>query len=463
MSTHGAPVCWLGLRRLFGLRQRLLRPSNLDADVELEGVAATASTIVDSSDSPSIVAVMDVKECGEDTPAVCEVTKVKPNVDYSYFERLVKEEDVEESQPLSVAISGRQGWNAEGINGVYTQDGSLNGRPRLRKRDGTRWLKFNDAKQWMLSRFPDGRPLGEAFADEAPMDPREIRGCWRVCSEAQTWDEDRSISVTSGHCAGCGKQLLRVLRCSRCRTVSYCDIRCQKADWRFHQRLCRRPNVSGSGEQNLPKECRKEASEQTRAEEASTPAAKPAHVARDNRPRNWEERDLIPWARKRLEALLAGPEADATHDLPALRVVCRDGGNIEVTGVQEVEGFAAAWPNQGERRNLFDLTFEVKFKATWITDFGATSSEGTVTFSDFTSNLVADPHAVCGMEVYFAYGGESPFEKSRVMVQKSLKPAHRTVIEDGLGASQWAVVQGQGLMHLVHLRLRSFAEDFEAQ
>ena len=35
--------------------------------------------------------------------------------------------------------------------------------------------------------------------------------------------------------------------------------------------------------------------------------------------------------------------------------------------------------------------------------------------------------------------------------------------QDALGANAWAVARGQGLMYLVHLRLRRFAQDFESK
>ena len=34
------------------------------------------------------------------------------------------------------------------------------------------------------ARFPDGRPLGEAVAEDAAEDPRRIREPWHVCTEA---------------------------------------------------------------------------------------------------------------------------------------------------------------------------------------------------------------------------------------------------------------------------------------
>eukprot|EP00439_Symbiodinium_sp_Y106_P022077 s6758_g2.t1 len=354
---------------------------------------------------------------------------VKANVDYSRFQRLVDAEDAkEQAECLSVAVCGRRGWNAEVVNGIYRQDaledGWLNGRPRLRKRDGTRWLKFNDSKQWMISRFSDGRPLGEAFASDDSQDPGGIRELWHVCCEAKTWEEDDQISVTSGQCQGCGKSLLRALRCGQCRAVSYCSSSCQKADWRYHKRRCCRPAVAvpAAGEEGrhrdaggpeevfssreIPTPCAPSAPSPATCRQRSSPLPS-GSVG----PGSWEEIDLTVWARRRLEILLGGPEE--LEGLPEMRVRCGDVGGLEVVGVKEVEGLASVWPNPGGVRcHLFDLSFQVVFKATWLGDFGLVSMEGLVFCDDFTSNLVSDPEAACGMMVDFAHSVDSFLEVS---------------------------------------------------
>lgn len=168
------------------------------------------------------------------------------------------------------------------------------------------------------------------------------------------------------------------------------------------------------------------------------------------------------WARRRLEILLGGPEE--LEGLPEMRVPCGDVGGLEVVGVKEVEGLAAVWPNSGGlRRHLFDLSFQVVFKATWLGDFGLVSMEGLVFCDDFTSNLVSDPEAACGMMVDFAHSVDSFLEVPRVAMQKSISLRQSREIKEAVGANAWAVNQGIGLMHLVHLRLRRFASEIEAK
>jgi hypothetical protein len=41
-------------------------------------------------------------------------------------------------------------------------------------------------------------------------------------------------------CAGCNKSasVAKLSLCSRCKKVAYCSAACQRADWRFHKRVC---------------------------------------------------------------------------------------------------------------------------------------------------------------------------------------------------------------------------------
>merc|ERR1712157_652631 len=41
-------------------------------------------------------------------------------------------------------------------------------------------------------------------------------------------------------CLTCKGDCAKVLRCSVCKTATYCSAQCQKEDWKFHKRLCKK-------------------------------------------------------------------------------------------------------------------------------------------------------------------------------------------------------------------------------
>lgn len=45
------------------------------------------------------------------------------------------------------------------------------------------------------------------------------------------------------HCANCNAACDKPLRCSICKAASYCNAKCQKEDWRFHKRNCKKPKL----------------------------------------------------------------------------------------------------------------------------------------------------------------------------------------------------------------------------
>lgn len=414
----------------------------------------------------------------------------KPNVDYKRFEQLARAID----DGISLAISGRRGWNADAINGIYDQDGELNGRPRLRKRGDQRWLKFNDAQQWMVSRHSDGRPLGEAFALHAPEAPFSIRGHWMVSTESKVWERDDSMTVTSCGCFGCGAMLAHPLRCGRCRRVSYCSSKCQRSDWVYHKRNCIQPTMQPTASVASNAVQAADLEEETDDEELLRSAVREQHAAARssrasaseglvssapilleesrevvpappplkqlsswNAAGTWEERNLLPFAQKRLTAML---QADAERScLPELRVASSDEVWVEVLRVEDVKGFATLGMNRGQRRHLFDLSFNLQFRASWIGDHGVMSTEGSVCVTDFWPDL----EAVCGMEVIFAQGAESQQEETRRAFSVALPAGRHESILQALGASRRAVLAGTGLMYRVHCRLRCFAEEFKQQ
>lgn len=45
--------------------------------------------------------------------------------------------------------------------------------------------------------------------------------------------------TSDGECDNCGQSVIPLKRCSRCRSVSYCNRECQKAAWKTHKRDCK--------------------------------------------------------------------------------------------------------------------------------------------------------------------------------------------------------------------------------
>eukprot|EP00434_Breviolum_minutum_P036617 symbB.v1.2.032449.t1/scaffold3897.1/size48720/5 len=371
---------------------------------------------------------------------VWEVKPVKPNVDYARFEVLVNQVEAEEAG-IAVAVCGCRGWNSEAVNGIYHQDGTLNG-------DGTRWLKFTDDQKWMVSRHPDGRPLGEAFTEPdetCPTNPKSLRGPWFEMK----WEENCEISVTAAECAGCGKSLRRIHRCSKCRAVGYCGLPCQKADWRFHKRVCASP-------EHTSLEDVWEGTDKTTAPRSDVPPNEESDFSVSRGMTDSHASDRSNWVPRRnsgskqnwQEICLWVEWPEEREGLPALHVECEGGGYVEVSGVKEIDGLASVWPNQGDRRHLFDLAFQ-----------------------DFTTNLVKDLDLkdseteafVCGMSVSFAPSSESNLDGPRTAAQTTIAPASRRAILEALGANARAIYRGHGLMHLVHLRLQRFADEFDTK
>ena len=52
---------------------------------------------------------------------------------------------------------------------------------------------------------------------------------------------DNAVSNASSddrNCCGCGKAAVKLMKCSKCKTVSYCSRECQVADWKEHKKVC---------------------------------------------------------------------------------------------------------------------------------------------------------------------------------------------------------------------------------
>merc|ERR1712113_546178 len=51
-------------------------------------------------------------------------------------------------------------------------------------------------------------------------------------------------------CQSCATPCEKPLRCGTCKTATYCSAKCQKEDWRFHKRICKKPEPPAAAPQS---------------------------------------------------------------------------------------------------------------------------------------------------------------------------------------------------------------------
>ena len=236
-----------------------------------------------------------------------------------------------------------------------------------------------------------------------------------------------SAAPAKTKCANCGKEGAKMLSCSVCKKVGYCSRDCQKSDWQFHKRVCKKPEPKqddkekkaggggGTAAASSTKRPKKKAApagpdpdddddddepitwykhretklppSATGPEKITEPApaalsAAPASGVEQPPPERrgsawnsagtWEERDEMPWVKTKLGALLASG-GGLERDFGA--------GLVRVTGVKDVSGDASVGVIRGTARHMFDLALEV----TWEAGIGGVSkpAKGSLKFSDF--------------------------------------------------------------------------------
>ena len=52
---------------------------------------------------------------------------------------------------------------------------------------------------------------------------------------------ESAAPAAKAKCANCGKEGAKMNACSVCKKVGYCSRDCQKQDWQFHKRVCKKP------------------------------------------------------------------------------------------------------------------------------------------------------------------------------------------------------------------------------
>jgi len=60
----------------------------------------------------------------------------------------------------------------------------------------------------------------------------------KICHDSEKYEAVQHASAEKNTCVYCGSTSDSLKRCTRCRKVSYCDRKCQQADWSNHKVIC---------------------------------------------------------------------------------------------------------------------------------------------------------------------------------------------------------------------------------
>ena len=234
-----------------------------------------------------------------------------------------------------------------------------------------------------------------------------------------------STPIKHVKCANCGDTEAVLKACQRCKKVAYCGARCQRDDWRFHKRVCCPPKDSKKKEPpSKPKPPKKttpakvESSDDDDDEpltwykhrETKLPDSNVQHVKLPSTPSEenlnrkdsagsawnsagtWEERDVLPKVRERIEDVVK-------------RVSDRDFGSgvISVDRVKSVTGDASVGVIRGKARQFLDVKIEVAFRVRVGGD--ETAYKGTLILKDYSADAATEPVDV---EVKFSDAARVP-------------------------------------------------------
>jgi len=282
------------------------------------------------------------------------------------------------------------------------------------------------------------------------------------------------------HCHNCMKDIDKPLRCGFCKKVSYCSQQCQKGDWSFHKRNCKKPEEPKAKPSTEEKQAKKQVKEEKKkreedekvvvdedekfdwyrhrewkptaeakqefkptaiSEEAAASAsssAAPAAGSAWNAAGTWEEKDVTSTAQSTLRQRLQEPA------LPDIDVA---GGAISVEEVEKVEGDASKPVIRGRMRHIFDLSFKVKFVFKWMDASGQKKASGSLSINDFTNDAFSEEcNNVPVMELSFK--------------DKSLDAYRTKAVEDAIGAQSWPATAGT-LAGALAARMKTWSEEYQ--
>jgi hypothetical protein len=280
-------------------------------------------------------------------------------------------------------------------------------------------------------------------------------------------------------CHNCMKDIDRPLRCGICKKVSYCSQKCQKDDWSFHKRNCKKPEEPKPKPSEEEKKAKKQVKEERKrnddeekivddgeeekldwyrhrewkptqpkqefkptqlneAQAAADTTASPAVGSVWNKAGTWEDKDVTDMAQSSLRERLQEPM------LPNIDAA---GGALSVDEIEKVEGDASKPVIRGKMRHIFDLSFKVKFVFKWMDSDGQKQASGSLSISDFTNDAFSED------------GDNGP------VIEVSFKDARldtgrRKAVEDVIGARSWPAPAGT-LTAAVAARMKAWAAEYQ--
>jgi hypothetical protein len=270
----------------------------------------------------------------------------------------------------------------------------------------------------------------------------------RVAEEKEKIKKDAADAPPE--CANCAVSCAKVFKCGQCKKATYCSGKCQKEDWRFHKRVCKKIEEPKKDEDKAPKSepMRPKTTEVVKddddeigdwyrhrewipekkeifvptkinADAASAPPSreelKRGSSSAWNAAGTWEDKDMTPWWTERIPEALT----DFKH-----------GGSVglfQVDKVKDVKGEASVVNVRGSEKHLFDFTFNLKFSIKLSGEAGTERVKGKIEFIDVNDEAAKKDHTYPAQVTVDTPGWT---EKGKALAEGEFIPALRGKIAE---------------------------------